>query len=72
MTFCERLLREQQVALTPMPGWGADDFGEYMVRFIFTNETEERIREAARRVVTFARSVGGGTATRGVGTAARG
>lgn len=72
VTFCERLLREQQVALTPMAGWGADDFGEYMVRFIFTNEPEDRIREAARRVVSFARFVADGTATRGVGTAARG
>lgn len=55
--FCERLLAEQKVALTPMAGWGADDFGRYMVRFIFTNETAGRIREAARRVVGFSRTL---------------
>lgn len=55
--FCRRILDEHHVALTPMAGWGADDFGETVVRFIFSNETEERLREAGRRVAQFARSL---------------
>jgi aspartate/methionine/tyrosine aminotransferase len=55
--FCERVLAEQDVAVTPMRGWGADDFGLHQVRFIFTNEPEDRLREAGRRVAEFARSL---------------
>jgi aspartate/methionine/tyrosine aminotransferase len=55
--FCARLLAEWQVALTPMPGWGADDFGRYAVRLIFSNEPEERLREAGRHIVAFAHSL---------------
>lgn len=54
--FSQRLLGQHDVAVTPMRGWGADDFGLHEVRFIFTNETEERLREAGRRVAAFARS----------------
>ena len=44
--FAARLLAEEQVAVTPMQGWGSDDFGEYLVRLIFTNKPEDRLREA--------------------------
>jgi aspartate/methionine/tyrosine aminotransferase len=54
--FSRRLLAEHDVATTPMRGWGADNFGLHEVRFIFTNEPEERLREAGRRVAEFARS----------------
>lgn len=56
-TFCTRALDEVNVALTPMRGWGSDDFGTYQVRLIFTNEPEQRIREAGRRLVAFARGL---------------
>ena len=36
--FAAGLLASEQVAVTPMHGWGSDDFGEYLVRLIFTNE----------------------------------
>lgn len=52
--FAQRLLAEERVAVTPMQGWGSDDFGEHLVRLIFTNEPEERLREAGRRIVAFA------------------
>lgn len=52
-TFARRLLDEQQVAVTPMAGWGADDFGRFHVRLIFTNEPVERLREAGRRIAAF-------------------
>jgi aspartate/methionine/tyrosine aminotransferase len=52
--FASRLLAEERVAVTPMQGWGSDDFGEYLVRLIFTNEPEERLREAGRRIAAFA------------------
>ncbi|MDA0159408.1 hypothetical protein OM076_03960 [Solirubrobacter ginsenosidimutans] len=32
----------------------ADDFGEHLVRLIFTNEPEDRLREAGRRIAAFA------------------
>jgi aspartate/methionine/tyrosine aminotransferase len=51
--FCRRLLEEEDVAITPMNAWGADDFGERHVRFIFTNEPEDRLEEAASRVAGF-------------------
>jgi aspartate/methionine/tyrosine aminotransferase len=51
--FCERLLEEEDVATTPMVAWGRDDFGSQHVRFIFTNEPEERLREAAKRIAAF-------------------
>jgi aspartate/methionine/tyrosine aminotransferase len=52
--FSARLLAEEQVAVTPMQGWGADHFGEHLVRLIFTNEPEDRLREAGRRIAAFA------------------
>jgi N-succinyldiaminopimelate aminotransferase len=55
--FCRRALSEADVALTPMRGWGSDDFGTYQVRFIFTNEPEHRIREAGRRIASLARAL---------------
>jgi aspartate/methionine/tyrosine aminotransferase len=51
--FCRRLLEEEDVAITPMNAWGADDFGDHHVRFIFTNEPEDRLLEAARRIAAF-------------------
>jgi aspartate/methionine/tyrosine aminotransferase len=56
-SFCRRALEEADVALTPMRGWGSDDFGAHQVRFIFSNEPEVRIREAGRRITEFARAV---------------
>lgn len=52
--FAERLLAEEDVAVTPMAGWGSDDFGRFAVRLIFTNEPRERIVEAGRRIAAFA------------------
>jgi aspartate/methionine/tyrosine aminotransferase len=52
--FAKRLLRETGVAVTPMAGWGADDFGRTHVRLIFTDEPPERLREAGERMATFA------------------
>lgn len=52
--FASRLLAEERVAVTPMQGWGSDDFGEYLVRLIFTNEPDDRLREAGQRIVAFA------------------
>ena len=57
MTFCSRALEEFDVALTPMRGWGSDDFGAHQVRLIFTNEPEDRIREAGRRISSLARTL---------------
>ncbi len=54
--FAHRVLAEHDVAITPMRGWGADDFGVHEVRFIFTNEPEDRLREAGRRVAAFAQA----------------
>ena len=54
--FAHRVLAEHDVAITPMRGWGADDFGAHEVRFIFTNEPEDRLREAGRRVAAFAQA----------------
>ena len=51
--FCRDLLEEENVAITPMNAWGADDFGYRHVRFIFTNESEERLVEAASRIGAF-------------------
>jgi aspartate/methionine/tyrosine aminotransferase len=51
--FCRNLLEEENVAITPMNAWGADDFGEHHVRFIFTNESEERLVQAASRIGAF-------------------
>ena len=58
--FCRLLLAEHDVAVTPMRGWGSDDYGKYVVRFIFTDEPEERLREAGRRVAAFASQLAGG------------
>lgn len=57
--FCNRLLEATGVALTPMVAWGADDFGRDHVRFIFTNEREERLREAGALLAEFVRGLGG-------------
>jgi N-succinyldiaminopimelate aminotransferase len=51
--FCRRLLEEEDVAITPMNAWGSDDFGDHHVRFIFTNEPEDRLVEAANRIAAF-------------------
>jgi aspartate/methionine/tyrosine aminotransferase len=51
--FCRRLLDEEDVAITPMNAWGADDFGDHHVRFIFTNEPEDRLVDAANRIAAF-------------------
>ncbi|MGO8951684.1 MAG: pyridoxal phosphate-dependent aminotransferase [Ktedonobacterales bacterium] len=51
--FCERLLEEENVATTPMIAWGSDDFGNEHVRFIFTNEPEQRLHEAIQRIAAF-------------------
>jgi aspartate/methionine/tyrosine aminotransferase len=53
--FCQRLLEEEDVAITPMNAWGADEFGDHHVRFIFTNEPEARLVEAAQRIAAFVR-----------------
>jgi N-succinyldiaminopimelate aminotransferase len=54
--FAARLLTQERVAVTPMQGWGSDDFGEHFVRLIFTNEPEDRLREAGRRIARFSAS----------------
>lgn len=51
--FCQQLLAEEEVATTPMVAWGSDTFGHQHVRFIFTNEPEERLREAIQRITRF-------------------
>ena len=51
--FCRNLLKEEDVAITPMNAWGADDFGDHHVRFIFTNESENRLVQAANRIGAF-------------------
>ncbi len=51
--FCARLLAEKNVAITPMVAWGSDDFGFNHVRFIFTNESEERLETAGRLIQDF-------------------
>ena len=51
--FCRKLLEETDVAITPMNAWGADAFGDHHVRFIFTNEPEDRLVEAADRIAAF-------------------
>lgn len=51
--FCRGLLEETDVAITPMVAWGSDDFGYEHVRFIFTNEPENRLGEAAARISSF-------------------
>ena len=53
--FCTKLLEEEEVAITPMVAWGSDDFGHEHVRFIFTNEPEDRLIEAAERIARFVR-----------------
>jgi len=51
--FCRRLLDEEDVAITPMNAWGADGFGENHDRFVYTNEPETRLVEAANRIAAF-------------------
>jgi aspartate/methionine/tyrosine aminotransferase len=51
--FCQQLLAEEDVATTPMVAWGSDAFGDQHVRFIFTNEPEDRLREAMQRMAAF-------------------
>src|SRR5712692_5147672 len=51
--FCQQLLAEEEVATTPMVAWGSDAFGHQHVRFIFTNEPEDRLREAVQRIARF-------------------
>ncbi|WP_432838669.1 pyridoxal phosphate-dependent aminotransferase [Dactylosporangium sp. CA-092794] len=61
VTFARGLLAGHRVAVTPMQGWGSDDFGEHLVRLIFTNEPEDRLREAGRRIAAFADGLAGGS-----------
>ncbi|WP_053225694.1 pyridoxal phosphate-dependent aminotransferase [Solirubrobacter soli] len=56
VAFAAGLLASEGVAVTPMQGWGSDDFGEHFVRLIFTNEPEDRLREASRRIARFTAS----------------
>jgi aspartate/methionine/tyrosine aminotransferase len=56
--FAERLLEEEDVAVTPMVAWGSDDFGHDHVRFIFANEPEDRLREAVTRIDAFCARIG--------------
>jgi aspartate/methionine/tyrosine aminotransferase len=56
-TFCAQALEQVDVALTPMRGWGSDDFGAEQVRFIFSNEPPERLQAAGQRLVDFVRSL---------------
>jgi aspartate/methionine/tyrosine aminotransferase len=51
--FCTKLLEEKNVATTPMVAWGSDDFGYDHVRFIFTNESEERLQTAGKLIQEF-------------------
>ena len=51
--LCRDLLAATGVAITPMVAWGRDDWGADHVRFIFTDEPEERLREAGRLVREF-------------------
>jgi aspartate/methionine/tyrosine aminotransferase len=53
--FCTKLLEETKVAITPMVAWGSDDFGYDHVRFIFTNESIQRLKEAGKRIQKFVR-----------------
>lgn len=54
--FARRLLERHRVAVTPMHGWGRDTFGTNLVRLIYTNEPEQRLREAGRRIAELATS----------------
>ena len=56
--FARRLLAEENVAVTPMMGWGSDAFGHHLVRLIFTNEPDDRLIEAGHRIARFAEKVG--------------
>jgi len=53
--FCVLLLKETNVATTPMVAWGSDSFGYDHVRFIFTNEPVNRLEQAGRLVKQFVR-----------------
>ena len=53
--FCLKFLQEENVAITPMNAWGADNFGDHHIRFIFTNEAEDRLVQAADRLASFVR-----------------
>ena len=48
LTVAQPLLA--QSAVTPMQGRGSDDFGEHLVRLIFTNEPADRLRESGGRI----------------------
>jgi aspartate/methionine/tyrosine aminotransferase len=51
--LCRDLLAATGVAVTPMVAWGRDGWGADHVRFIFTDEPEDRLREAGRLVREF-------------------
>jgi N-succinyldiaminopimelate aminotransferase len=51
--FCMNLLEQKNVAITPMVAWGSDEFGYDHVRFIFTNESENRLKKAGQRIHHF-------------------
>ena len=57
--FAHRLMVEESVAVTPMQGWGTDDFGEHLVRLIYSNETLERLAEGGRRIAALANRAAG-------------
>lgn len=44
----DRLLRHGRVAATPMDGWGPS--GEHYLRFVFSNEPVDRLRDLGERV----------------------
>jgi aspartate/methionine/tyrosine aminotransferase len=54
--FCRELLEETDVAITPMVAWGRDGWGADHVRFIFTDEPEDRLREAGKLIAEFVRA----------------
>ncbi|HLI46905.1 MAG TPA: pyridoxal phosphate-dependent aminotransferase [Geobacterales bacterium] len=55
--FCIDLLKKKKVATTPMIAWGRDDFGHEHVRFVFTNEREERLQQAVSLIAEFVKEL---------------
>ena len=45
----ERLLRKAKIAATPMSGWGSQEVARYL-RFVFANESSERLVGAGERI----------------------
>jgi len=63
-TFSRRLLSEKNVATTPMVAWGRDNFGHSHVRFVFTNENEQRLAEAGHRIHEYVSELRGQPSTK--------